>query len=227
MEVQVNMSPLLQPTHLPERAERGNGSCAAERLESEASVSIPPTAGESSKSHPTGWLSALKARIRPLSLGFNFICIIVITILIVLITRPAKTYEPCPAGAPCPLAACPFDWIEFRGKCYYFSELEANWTESQKNCSALGASLAGIDLQREMDFLRLHRGSLDYWIGLNRERGQTWKWANGTDFNNWFPIAGEAECAYLSGSVVTSSRCSNIQRWICSKPAQKLAGEMK
>nr|XP_014432971.1 C-type lectin domain family 2 member D5-like [Pelodiscus sinensis] len=98
----------------------------------------------------TGWLSALKARIRPLSLGFNFICIIVITILIVLITRPAKTYELCPAGAPCLLAACPFDWIGYQGKCYYFSELEANWTESQKNCSALGASLAGIDLQWEM-----------------------------------------------------------------------------
>ncbi|XP_075769478.1 C-type lectin domain family 2 member A-like [Pelodiscus sinensis] len=175
----------------------------------------------------TGWLSALKARIRPLSLGFNLIFIIVITILIVLITRPAKTYEPCPAGAPCPVATCPDDWIGYRGKCYYFSELEANWTESQKNCSALGASLAGIDLQWEMDFLGLHRGSLDYWIGLNREWGQTWKWANGTDFNNWFMISGEAECAYLSGSVVASSRCGNIQRWICSKPAQKLEGEMK
>ncbi|KFZ66808.1 C-type lectin domain family 2 member B, partial [Podiceps cristatus] len=40
---------------------------------------------------------------------------------------------------------CPFDWIGYRGKCYYFSEAERNWTSSQDNCSALGASLAVLD----------------------------------------------------------------------------------
>ncbi|XP_075769941.1 early activation antigen CD69-like [Pelodiscus sinensis] len=219
MEVQVPMSPLLEPPHLSERAEVGNESCAAERMEPEASVRIPPTGEESSTVCPTGWLSALKARALPLAVLSLVLNLIFIS---VLIACTAKTREPCPAGA-----ACPDGWVGYLGKCYYFSELEANWTDSQKNCSALGASLVGIDSQQEMDFLGRSKGIFDQWIGLHREPGQIWKWANGTDFNNWFPIAGGEQCGFLSQRGVASSSCQNSERWICSKPAQNPEGKMK
>lgn len=53
-----------------------------------------------------------------------------------------------PRAQPC--FQCPFDWIRYRGKCYYFSEVEGNWTSSQDNCSALGASLAMLDSMEDL-----------------------------------------------------------------------------
>lgn len=61
-----------------------------------------------------------------------------------------------PRAQPC--FQCPFDWIWYRGKCYYFSEVEGNWTSSQDNCSALGASLAMLDSME--DLVRRHEDLL-------------------------------------------------------------------
>ncbi|KAH0630401.1 hypothetical protein JD844_013397 [Phrynosoma platyrhinos] len=80
--------------------------------------------------------------------------------------------------------SCPSEWIENEGKCYYFSETEGNWTFSQSNCSAYGASLVTIENQKEMNFIMRSKKQTDYWIGLKREKGQPWKWANGTNFND-------------------------------------------
>ncbi|XP_014435873.3 early activation antigen CD69-like isoform X1 [Pelodiscus sinensis] len=233
-----------EPTHLPQGKEVGNGSPAerSEPLLSSQESHLRPNRrapdGESSTIHPTvanysepsllrgstiadsrlrglfslRWLSALKSRALPLavlSLVLNLILISVIIVMLCSLSTPAAD----------PVAACPDGWVGYLGKCYYFSEAEANWTDSQKNCSALGASLPGIDTQQEMDFLARNQESLDHWIGLHREPDQAWKWANDTEFNNWFPIVGGAQCAFLSHNSVSSSGCSNCQPWICSKPA--------
>ncbi|XP_043384432.1 C-type lectin domain family 2 member D-like [Chelonia mydas] len=91
---------------------------------------------------------------------------------------------------------CPDRWIGYRGKCYYFSEAERNWTYSLTYCSALSASLAEINSEQEMAFLLRYKGRFDHWIGLQRDPGQLWKWANGTKFNNLFPI-GEGGTAHI------------------------------
>ncbi|CAM5157508.1 unnamed protein product [Eretmochelys imbricata] len=110
-------------------------------------------------------------------------------------------------------------WSGYRGKCYYFSEAERNWTCSLTYCSALSASLAEISSEQEMAFLLRYKGRLDHWIGLWRDPGQLWKWANGTKFNNLFPIGGGGDCAYLNGlSAVSNLRCSSERPWICTKP---------
>uniref|UniRef100_A0A8C8RXJ4 Uncharacterized protein n=1 Tax=Pelusios castaneus TaxID=367368 RepID=A0A8C8RXJ4_9SAUR len=47
-------------------------------------------------------------------------------------------------------AACPGEkWVAFQGKCYYFSEANETWIYSQKTCSSLNASLAGIGTRQE------------------------------------------------------------------------------
>ncbi|XP_030399763.1 early activation antigen CD69-like isoform X2 [Gopherus evgoodei] len=88
---------------------------------------------------------------------------------------------------PPPGPWCLDGWVGYQGKCYYFSEAKENWTYSQSNCSAHGASLAVIDSEQEMRFLRRCKGKLDHWLGLWREQDQDppWKWVNGTKFNNW------------------------------------------
>ncbi|CAM4664166.1 unnamed protein product [Caretta caretta] len=68
-------------------------------------------------------------------------------------------------------------------------------------------------------FLLRYKGRFDHCIGLRRDPGQLWKWANGTKFNNLFPIGGGGDCAYLNDvNGVSSWRCTSERPWICTKP---------
>ncbi|CAM4561219.1 C-type lectin domain family 2 member E-like isoform X1 [Lepidochelys kempii] len=149
---------------------------------------------------------------------FMLISIIAIATIAELL-RVEKSKPPLAAPGPPAVPCCPDGWIGYRGKCYYFSETEGNWTYSRSHCSALNASLAGIDSEQEKDFLLLYKGFLDRWIGLQREPGQPWRWPNGTEFDQRFPIRGGGDCAFLMDEDwFGSSRCSTWRRWICSKP---------
>ncbi|XP_044839140.1 C-type lectin domain family 2 member D-like [Mauremys mutica] len=237
--VQRNESPGSESVSLSEREKMQDESSPAQEPEPDLGsqetpmtqngtiwLPIPPQAGESSTICPTGLLSGLKPRahrwaVRSLVLS---LVLVILILLIALIAVSAKKPEPCPAGAACPVAACPDSWIGHLGKCYYFSQAEGNWTHSQSNCSVLGASLAVIDTQQEMDFLMRYKGPSDHWIGLQRELDKPWVWTNGTEFKNWFIIAGEGPCAFLNHKDLASSGCSREGHWICSKPAEKPAG---
>ncbi|XP_075769510.1 C-type lectin domain family 2 member E-like isoform X1 [Pelodiscus sinensis] len=127
--------------------------------------------------------------------------------------KPALA-DGCPPAGP----LCPDGWVGYRGKCYSFSEGEGSWTDSRSNCSALSASLAGIDTLQELAFMLRYKGKPDHWIGLRKDSGQLWKWANGTEFNHLFRIRGGGDCAYLNDeNGVSSLRCTSERRWICSK----------
>ncbi|TFJ97361.1 transmembrane protein 116-like protein [Platysternon megacephalum] len=153
---------------------------------------------------------------------FGFL--VVAAALISLIVMGFKTQQSCPL-ASCSMChstpSCVDGWIGYRGKCYYFSAAEGNWTNSQNNCSSLGASLAVIDTQQDLDFVLRYKGTTDPWIGLQKGSDHHWKWANGTKFNNLFEVRGDANCAFLMGTVVSSSRCSTVRSWICNKPYAK------
>uniref|UniRef100_A0A8C3HGS5 C-type lectin domain-containing protein n=1 Tax=Chrysemys picta bellii TaxID=8478 RepID=A0A8C3HGS5_CHRPI len=127
---------------------------------------------------------------------------------------------PCPRCSPHVTAACPDSWVGYQGNCYYFSETEGNWNNSQSHCSSLSASLASIDSLPELDFMQRYRGILYHWIGLHREQGQgqPWKWTNGTIFNNLLQVRGEGQCAYLDAYGVSSSRCYSDRHFICKRP---------
>ncbi|XP_039374398.1 early activation antigen CD69-like [Mauremys reevesii] len=240
------MSPGLESVSLTEREKMRDESSPAQEPEPEPDLGsqetqmkqngtthmlIPPQAGESCTICPTGLLSWLKPWARRWavqSVSLNLVLIITIIIFIIItIALSAKKPEPCPACAASPVAACPDSWIGHLGKCYYFSQAEGNWTYSQSNCSALGASLAAIDTQQEADFLMRYKRSSHHWIGLRREPGQPWMWTNGTKFNNWFTIAGGGLCAFADNGEIASSGCSKEGHWICSKAAENPAGRAK
>ncbi|KAH0506235.1 C-type lectin domain family 2 member H [Microtus ochrogaster] len=63
-----------------------------------------------------------------------------------------KENEVTTPPAPC-FATCPNDWIGFGSKCFYFSDVERNWTLSQNYCMAHEAQLAGFETLEE-----LHQG---------------------------------------------------------------------
>ncbi|KAM9119380.1 C-type lectin domain family 2 member D-like [Pangshura tecta] len=153
-----------------------------------------------------------KKRTVALAVVFLGLIIAVIVLAVVLSERSSAALGPW-------RPACPDGWVGYRGKCYYFSEAKGNWAYSQKHCSSLGASLAGIDSEQELDFMLRYKGKFDHWIGLRRDPGQPWKWANGTEFNNLFVITADGDCAYLNDeNRVSSLRCSSERHWICTKP---------
>uniref|UniRef100_A0A452HRF3 C-type lectin domain-containing protein n=1 Tax=Gopherus agassizii TaxID=38772 RepID=A0A452HRF3_9SAUR len=114
---------------------------------------------------------------------------------------------------------CLDGWVGYRGKCYCFSEAEGNWNNSQRHCSSLSASLSAVDSEQEIVFMLRYKGKPDHWIGLRKDMGQPWKWANGTEFNNLFPIGGGGDCVYLNDQGGASSlQCTSERHWICTKP---------
>lgn len=113
---------------------------------------------------------------------------------------------------------CPGAWLGFQGKCYYFSEVESNWTTAQESCKVLGASLAVISNMEELAFIKRYKGEANHWFGLRKEDDDSWCWTNGTAFNNWFEVRGGGPCAYLNQERISSSLCHTKKNWLCSRP---------
>ncbi|KAM9119540.1 uncharacterized protein ACDP82_015924 isoform 2-T3 [Pangshura tecta] len=109
------------------------------------------------------------------------VTVVITALIITVIALAARKPPPCPRCPPHVTAACPDRWVGYQGKCYYFSETEGNWNNSQSHCSALNTSLASIDSVPELDFMLRYKGVPYHWIGLWREQGegQPWKWTNG------------------------------------------------
>uniref|UniRef100_A0A8D2KUV2 C-type lectin domain-containing protein n=1 Tax=Varanus komodoensis TaxID=61221 RepID=A0A8D2KUV2_VARKO len=135
---------------------------------------------------------------------------------------PWTTPAQLPGAPATPVGCCPDGWAGYERRCYHFAEAEKNWTSSKSDCSSLNASLTVVDSQEEMNFLRRYKTPADYWIGLRRDlETDPWRWIDGTIFNNWFPVGGLGECAYVNQRGIASSSCAIEQAWICSKPASR------
>ncbi|XP_062978351.1 C-type lectin domain family 2 member D-like [Elgaria multicarinata webbii] len=114
---------------------------------------------------------------------------------------------------------CASGWIGYEGKCYFFSEEEKNWTSSQTFCTSCGSSLASIKSEQEKAFILRYKGKADHWIGLQKDQGQGWRWADGTEFRNTVEVRGQGgDCAFLSTDTAIVSRCYITRNWICNHP---------
>ncbi|XP_067319451.1 C-type lectin domain family 2 member B-like [Anolis sagrei] len=154
----------------------------------------------------------------------NFLLLVLITTVVLL---GGGIFEKCTVPHPSVLAdPCPNGWIGYQRKCYYFSEMEGNWTSSSTHCSSYNASLALIDSQEEMNFLFRYKTSSDHWIGLQRDPGQPWRWVNGSIYKGWLRTNGGRRCAYLTHGVIASSSCTREEHWICSKEMAKVIAQI-
>ncbi|MXQ79911.1 hypothetical protein E5288_WYG013513 [Bos mutus] len=96
--------------------------------------------------------------------------------------------------------SCPTkDWKLHGGKCYWVAEHEnKSWNESKNDCVTKKSHLMVVRDFTDTNFLKRYSDHSQYWIGLRRKAGQTWKWIDGTLYNqDWFKIIGIGECAYL------------------------------
>uniref|UniRef100_A0AAQ6IVW9 C-type lectin domain-containing protein n=1 Tax=Anabas testudineus TaxID=64144 RepID=A0AAQ6IVW9_ANATE len=95
---------------------------------------------------------------------------------------------------------CADGWLTYGRSCFYLSTVRLSWDESQRNCTARGASLAVITTKSVQNLLT-KRGNLKYWIGL-RNNGQKWTWVNGTDLQEsyWAEYKSSGDCGILDSS---------------------------
>ncbi|XP_029437119.1 early activation antigen CD69-like [Rhinatrema bivittatum] len=141
-----------------------------------------------------------------------------LALILGIIIQAAKLSEvPGYSSARPPADPCADGWIWYRRKCYFFSVEIRDWNESQSFCASHNASLAHMETRQELDFMLRYKGPSDHWIGLRREQGQPWKWPDGSEFNNLFPILAESDCAYLNHASIRSASCLMHRKWICTE----------
>uniref|UniRef100_A0A7N8YLD4 C-type lectin domain-containing protein n=1 Tax=Mastacembelus armatus TaxID=205130 RepID=A0A7N8YLD4_9TELE len=92
---------------------------------------------------------------------------------------------------------CERGWELHGGMCYYFSNIEASWQESESKCQYLGGALVKVDSRQEQvsNFAAGSQTTLtykmnyvadQYWIGLTdlEEEGE-WLWVDGSPLSFW------------------------------------------
>uniref|UniRef100_A0A671Q1R8 C-type lectin domain-containing protein n=1 Tax=Sinocyclocheilus anshuiensis TaxID=1608454 RepID=A0A671Q1R8_9TELE len=81
-------------------------------------------------------------------------------------------------------ALCAVHWIHSGGKCYYYSTVKMNWTQSRDHCVTLGGHLVIINSKSEQDFVTSNVEET-HWIGLNDvDTEGHWVWVNNQPVNN-------------------------------------------
>ncbi|KAM9797876.1 C-type lectin domain family 2 member B [Neosynchiropus ocellatus] len=118
------------------------------------------------------------------------------------------------------LRYCPDDWLQLDRSCFHFSTTRLNWDDSQRNCSALGASLAVISSSKVQSYL-VDKGNFLYWIGLRNQVGR-WTWVNNANLTQSFWSSGSlgGECAFLRANDKDSkswgtAACTDRAYFIC------------
>ncbi|XP_075409471.1 early activation antigen CD69 [Tenrec ecaudatus] len=151
--------------------------------------------------------------------------VVIITILSIALIAVFQGQYNCPGqtivsvSSDSQASPCSAGWIGYQRKCYHISTKTSNWTSAQDYCSKHGATLALLDSEKEMTFLKQHMSALGHWIGMNNETDQTWKWSNGKELSNRFDVMESGNCPFFNTTDVSATACQRRLRWICCRPS--------
>ena len=117
-------------------------------------------------------------------------------------------------------------WHYHDGKCYGFRDRSDSWGGSQAYCRSMGASLAKMESEEEMEFIRDIWGGHTFWLGArDRITEGVWEWYDGSpvSWTYWGgsnPDGGTSEnCLAWSGGgnqYWNSQRCYYSRYSVCS-----------
>ncbi|XP_009485792.1 C-type lectin domain family 1 member B-like [Pelecanus crispus] len=123
---------------------------------------------------------------------------------------------------------CPVNWKWVGGDtCFYFSEKEATWQESEDFCFSQNATLLMLKRKSKLISISQISQKQSYWIGLSYGF-DGWSWIDDTKLSTkrmaWIDLSSKQNCAYLSyrKSRVYSANCYKKYPWICEKAAVQL-----
>ncbi|KAM3913811.1 C-type lectin domain family 2 member B-like [Leptodactylus fuscus] len=150
-------------------------------------------------------------------LSLNIVFVLTIIGLMMFFNTKLSDGENC--------AQCDDDWIQYRGKCYYYSTTQDTWNKSLEHCRERNATLALIDNTEELDFLLWFKSSNSHWIGLSRtDDNTTWTWANGTLYNESLfnitrlsPNSRNTEHVFVTHGDIRSQEGAYDHKWICTR----------
>nr|XP_034963098.1 killer cell lectin-like receptor subfamily B member 1B allele A [Zootoca vivipara] len=121
---------------------------------------------------------------------------------------------------------CPNDWELHRDACYWSSQEQKPWAESQDDCKGKNSTLLVIRDQQEMAIIKNLAKETHYWLGLTTAKLSeewTWEWIDGSPFKEeLFSVSGNAEgksCGVMVQNGVHSDSCSTLSNWMCMKAA--------
>ncbi|KAM9312368.1 asialoglycoprotein receptor 1-like [Gastrophryne carolinensis] len=172
------------------------------------------------------------------------VCIglVIVNIGITVAGRGSQSVKSDPASPDCVLTkgggetssgACPDDWSQSRGSCYYLSNMALPFPDAQIMCQRRKAALAVIGSREEQAFLTKFSMKTRVWIGLREVDGK-WTWVDGTPLSStptkWGPgqpdeftghgLGGDEDCVQFNYSGDwNDEHCSRAYRYICERPA--------
>ncbi|XP_015268544.1 PREDICTED: killer cell lectin-like receptor subfamily B member 1C [Gekko japonicus] len=116
---------------------------------------------------------------------------------------------------------CPQNWFLHGNKCYWISEENRTWHESEKDCRAKLSDMLVIEDQDEVAFIQsIVEGAHLLWIGLTATLPERkWTWVNGTPLDDKIsqgigPVEADS-CGQLNENRIVPEACSAVARWIC------------
>ncbi|XP_032939591.1 macrophage mannose receptor 1-like [Catharus ustulatus] len=119
---------------------------------------------------------------------------------------------------------CSKGWRYFRNSCYFFSQLEASWDNSQIFCSALGSQLLEVDDTKEKIHVQSHLQG-PAWLGIRYRRQEgTWRRQNGTAVTpntSWWhrDEPNPENCAAVRPDGLWADYpCETTRGWVCEGP---------
>ncbi|KAM5301239.1 C-type lectin domain family 4 member G-like [Glossophaga mutica] len=125
---------------------------------------------------------------------------------------------------------CPPSWLPFQGSCYFFSVVQTQWEEAQRNCTGAGAHLVIVGNLEEQGFLSRNTRGRGYWLGLRALRRARkvhgYQWVDGVSlsFSHWNrgepnDSMGREDCVMmLRTGLWNDAPCdSEKDSWICEK----------
>uniref|UniRef100_A0A3Q3LDU6 Collectin-12 n=1 Tax=Mastacembelus armatus TaxID=205130 RepID=A0A3Q3LDU6_9TELE len=126
---------------------------------------------------------------------------------------------------------CPFEWVNYRDKCYFFSKDLHNFDDAKATCESQSASLLIINDMEEQRWLKKQTfGKGYFWMGLtDREEENVWRWLDGTEpaFTKWKPgqpdnwghehEAGEDCAGLIHEGLWNDFFCQDLISYICEK----------
>nr|XP_023404846.1 C-type lectin domain family 4 member A-like [Loxodonta africana] len=79
---------------------------------------------------------------------------------------------------------CPVNWIISNTSCYFISSEAKTWTESEKNCSGMGAHLVVINTKEEQLLITQKLKKSSYYLGLSDpEATHQWQWVDQSPYS--------------------------------------------